>query len=82
MNNAITRADYINILDTKLGHKYEKNSVDIYDELQELQETAIRNAKTLLVGYNLSSPAKNDPSTTVHLLVEQLVKFSKPLGTS
>lgn len=82
MPNAITRNDYMRILDRELGHKYEKNSTEIYDELHHLQTTAIRNARLLLDQYYPHRPAKNDPSTTVHLLVEQLVEFSKPFGTS
>jgi hypothetical protein len=81
MRNAITRNDYMTILDEKLRHKYEKNSTGIYDELRHLQTAAIRNAGRLLDQYHPSKPAKDDPSTTVHLLVEQLVKFSKPFGT-
>ena len=81
MHSAITREQYKSILDKKLGHKYEKNSTTIYDELRDRQTTAIRHAKNLLNGYPTHRPAKNDPSTTVHLLVEQLVEFSKPFGT-
>lgn len=76
MKSAITREDYMRILDKKLGHKYEKNSTNIYAELRDSQTTAIRNARQLLNEYHPSKPAKDDPSTTVHLLVEQLVKFS------
>ena len=82
MHSAITRDDYMRILDEKLGHKYDKNSTTIYDELRDFQTTAIRNARNLLNEYYPPRPAKDDPSTTVHLLVEQLVEFSKPFGTS
>lgn len=78
MDNAIARADYMSILDKHLGHKYEKNSGTVYDELSNRQPTAIRNASNLLAEYNPPRPAMDDPSTTVHLLVEQLVKYSKP----
>jgi hypothetical protein len=81
MHSAITREQYMSILDKKLGHKYEKNSTTIYNELRDRQTTAIRHAKTLLNEYPTHRPAKNDPSTTVHLLVEQLIEFSKPFGT-
>lgn len=81
MHNAITRADYMRILDERLGHKYEKNSPTIYDEIRGHQATAIRNARNLLAEYDPSRPAKDDPSTTVHLLVEELVKYSKPFWT-
>ncbi len=82
MHSAVTREDYIRILDEKLNRKYEKNSTTIYDDLRERQVTAIKNAKTLLNEYHPPRPAKDDPSTTVHLLVEQLIKYSKPFGTS
>jgi hypothetical protein len=82
MHSAITRKDYMKILNEKLGKEYKKNSLTIYDELRERQATAIRNARNLLNEYHLPRPAKNDPSTTVHLLVEQLAEFSKPFGTS
>jgi hypothetical protein len=82
LHNAITRKDYINILDEKLGHEYKKNSKDIYKDLKKLQLTAIRNAKRLLREYKPINPAKNDPSTTVHELVEQLIEYSKPFGIS
>jgi hypothetical protein len=76
MRSAITRSDYMRILDEQLGHKYEKNSTGIYDELHDFQTVAIRNARRLLDQYHPSRPAKDDPSTTVHLLVEQLAEFS------
>jgi hypothetical protein len=81
MHTAITRADYMKMLDEKLEHEYKKNSETIFDELRQHQATAIKNAKKLLSQYNPSKPAKDDPSTTVHKLVEQLLEFSKPFGT-
>ena len=81
MHNALTRDGYKKILDEKLGYKYKKNSITTFDELLHLQKDAIRNARNLLSECHPSKPAKNDPSTTVHLLVEQLIKFSQPFGT-
>jgi len=78
MQNAITRNDYMRILDEKLPHKYEKNSTTIYKELLDKQMTAILNATRLLDLYQPSRPAKDDPSTTVHKLVEELIKYSRP----
>jgi hypothetical protein len=80
MHAAITRPDYMKILDERLGHKYEKNSTTIYNELQDRQTVAIKYAQNLLDEYRPSRPARDDPSTTVHLLVEQLVNYSKPFG--
>lgn len=75
-NTAITRQDYINILSEKLGHKYYKNSETIFDELVDKQIFAINNAKRLIEEYPLQQLHLNNPSTTVHLLVEQLNRFS------
>ena len=81
MHSAITRQGYMRILNVKLNKEYKKNSLSIYDELHDHQATAISNAKTLFEENHSSRPAKDDPSTTVHLLVEQLIKFTKPFGT-
>ncbi|WP_420265441.1 RloB family protein [Candidatus Magnetominusculus dajiuhuensis] len=63
-------------------YKYEKNSEDMYDKLKEKHNTAIKNAKRLLDHYkdndpNGLNPGKNNPSTTVHLLVEELNTYKK-----
>jgi hypothetical protein len=76
MNSAITRKDYIKLLEKKFGHKYEKNSQSTYRELLKYQATAIQNAKTLLEEYHPRRPGKDDPSTTVFELVKQLNKYS------
>jgi len=45
----------------------------IFDELKPLQETAIKNAQRLLESYGIDyNPENNNPSTTVHKLVEIL----------
>jgi hypothetical protein len=80
MHTAITRDQYYDILGKRLGHEYKKNSVEIFDEFINRQETAIRNAKRLLNNYDPHQPADDDPSTTIHLLVEQLLIHSKPFG--
>lgn len=80
MNTAIKRADYMKMLEKELGHEYKKNSSTIFDELKQHQDAAIRNAKKLLGQYHPLKPSKDDPSTTVHKLVEQLLEFSKPFG--
>ncbi len=71
-NTPMSRSSYIKKLDKLLGHKYEKNSPTIYDELKDKQPDAIRNAKRLLETHAELAPEKNDPSTTVHRLVEEL----------
>lgn len=52
-----------------------KRSEQIYDELIEKQAIAINNAKKLLKQYETHNPVQDNPSTTVHLLVEELNKF-------
>lgn len=81
-DTAIPRADYIKILDKKFdelaGRKYKKNDSDIYALLEKKQVTAIKNAKKLLAEYNPIRPVHDNPSTTVHLLVEELNRFIRP----
>ena len=73
--SAIKRKEYCKMLTKLPGHKYEKNSDTIYDELLNLQSDARRNAKRLLSNYTQSNPERDNPSTTVHLLVEELNKY-------
>ena len=76
LNTGIPRKDYIRKLSSLLvGQKYQKNSETIYDELLDKQPTAIRNAEKLLTEYDPHVPAKDNPSTTVHLLVQELNRF-------
>jgi len=58
-----------------LGHEYKKNSQTIYEELKDKQQDAIKYAKRLLQEYEPSNPETDNPSTTVHLLVEELNRF-------
>jgi hypothetical protein len=75
LDTGIPRKDYIHKLSVLLGQKYQKNSETIYDELLARQPTAIRNAKKLLTQYAPPDPANDNPSTTVHLLVQELNRF-------
>lgn len=72
---AMHRSEYINKLSSVLGEQYEKNSELMYQKLLDKQETARKNAQQLLSSYPVSNPCKDNPSTTVHLLVEELNKF-------
>ena len=76
--SAMTRDQYQEKLGELLGHKYEKNSEKMYDELRNKQDTAIRNAERLLEHYieidGKIIPEKHNPSTTVHELVIELNK--------
>jgi hypothetical protein len=75
LNTGISRKDYNKRLTTLLGRPYEKKSGDMYDELFSKQTTAIANAEKLFRQYNRPDPANDNPSTTVHLLVQQLNRF-------
>lgn len=75
LNSGIHRADYITKLHRLLGHRYEKNSDTIYEELEERQPVAIRNATRLLELYTPQRPERDNPSTKVHELVAELNKF-------
>ncbi|WP_298916804.1 RloB family protein [uncultured Nostoc sp.] len=75
LHTGIPRSDYPRKLTSLFGRTYQKNSETIYDELFEKQAIAIKNAENLLKQYNSQIPAKDNPSTTVHLLVKELNKF-------
>jgi hypothetical protein len=74
-NTGMTREDYKARLTKLLGHEYRKNSETMYEEIIQHQKTALRNAAKLLKQYAPPNPAYDNPSTTVHLLVEQLNRF-------
>jgi hypothetical protein len=74
-NTGISRQRYQNMLTNKLGHEYKKNSETIYEELKDKQQDAIKHAKLLLQKYDRPNPETDNPSTTVHLLVEELNSF-------
>jgi hypothetical protein len=76
-DTGIPRQEYIERLDGLLGHPYAKNSRDTYRELRSRQEDALRNARTLLAQYEPPDPANDNPSTTVHLLVEELLRHAR-----
>ncbi|MDD5530570.1 MAG: RloB family protein [bacterium] len=73
------RAQYSHDLNNLLPHPYKKNSTTMYTDLEENQETAIKNAKRLLDWHKgckgRLNPEQDKPSTTVHRLVERLNEF-------
>jgi RloB-like protein len=77
LNTGIPRSDYLQKLSLLLNQRYQKNSEKIYDELFDKQPTAIKNAINLLNQYDPHIPARDNPSTTVHLLVQELNRFIK-----
>ena len=74
--SATARRLYVERLNDLLGVPYEKNRLDMYERLEDRQEIAIRNAERLLNNYDPSRPAHDNPSTTVHLLVQELNRFA------
>lgn len=74
---ALSRNAYIQKLDQYLASfgGYKKNDQNIYNKLIEKQQDAIRNSQRLLSCYDPSNPGRDDPSTTVHYLVEELNRF-------
>lgn len=79
-HSATSRRDYVVKLGQLLG-QYEKNSDSMYDRLLDRQTEAIRNAQRLLSRYDPVNPVSDNPSTTVHLLVEELNKNAEPFRT-
>jgi hypothetical protein len=70
-----TRDWYKEKLNSLLDEEYRKNSQDMYDKLKSKQERAIKHAEKLLNRYPQFSPHQNNPSTTVHKLVQELNKY-------
>jgi len=77
-NTAMTRKQYSSLLSSHLGCTYAKDSANMYIILLDRQATAINHARRLYAQYNQWDPATADPSTTVHLLVEELNKHRRP----
>ena len=72
-HTAISRSTYKKRLSARLGFEYKKNDPHIYDVLEDKQVVAIQYAVRLLNEYgNGHRPAYDNPSTTVHLLVDAL----------
>lgn len=75
-HSAWHRERYKDKLKDLLGHSYEKNSASMYDELKGKQNQAISFAQKLLDRYSIDDPPEqNNPSTTVHRLVEEINRF-------
>lgn len=69
-------------LQKKTGERkaeYSKTSENMYALIKDKEKDAIKNARRLLDSYNGQRPfSKNNPSTTVHLLVESLNNLKNP----
>ncbi|MEL7083829.1 MAG: RloB family protein [Cyanobacteria bacterium J06597_1] len=72
LDSGISRTSYKEKLSTLIGRTYDKCCSDMYDILIEKQKDAIQNAYRLLENYSSANPGRDNPSTTVHLLVEEL----------
>jgi hypothetical protein len=79
LTTALNRGDYFNILTKILKKKYEKNNEDIVTLLFEKGNVkqAIEWAKDLEEMHKNSTPADSCPSTQVHILVENLLIYSR-----
>jgi hypothetical protein len=75
-DTGITRGEYMTHLSNLLGRPYHKNDTQIYSMLLPRQPDAIRHAKHLLAQFYPPNPVRDNPSTTVHCLVEELNKFN------
>ncbi len=75
LNSSTSRKQYIKKLTQHLNKKYYKNDSEIYNDIIGKQDAAVQNAIKLKGIYDGRNPAKNDPSTTVHQLVETLNEF-------
>jgi hypothetical protein len=75
LNTGLPRSDYEDKLSELLGTKYQKNDPTIYKQLLEKQPIAIKYARKLLNSYDPLDPERDNPSTTVHLLVQALNMF-------
>ena len=76
-DTGIGREEYKSRLSFHLGKTYFKNSKTIYDELKPNVNNAIHNAELLLTQYDPSKPGADNPSTTVHLLVKEVLNFAR-----
>jgi len=74
LNAEIPRKDYQAKIAKHLGlPSYKKNDPSLYARLLGYRKDAIRNAARLLESYPSPNPAQDNPSTTIHLLVEALL---------
>ena len=74
-NSPLSRKDYENKLSELMDSPYSKNSSNMYDQLRPHQGMAAKNARRLIEFYPNPQPASDNPSTTVHILVEELNQF-------
>lgn len=77
-DTATARNLYKEMLSQRLGKQYRKNDPRIYSVLEDRQPEAIRNAARLLQEHGPDHNLEHDnPSTTVHLLVQALNRHAR-----
>lgn len=74
-DTALARNDYVDRLNRQLERPYQKNDAGLYRLLLAKQADAIQHALRLLGQYERPNPTYDDPSTTVHELVQELNRF-------
>ena len=77
-DTAMGRGLFADKLSDALGAPYRKNRPDMYAQLLPRQADAITHAQRLLDQQAGRPPANANPSTTVHLLVQELNKHARP----
>jgi hypothetical protein len=77
LQTGLHRTAYREKLSQYFGERYKKNSSSMYRDLRSKQATAIQNARRLLVMHGSESPERANPSTTVHLLVQELQRLQR-----
>lgn len=75
---ALSRQEYIQRLNRHLERPYRKNDPRLHTLLEVRLEEALDRAARLMARYDPCCPADDDPSTTVHELVRELLRFSRP----
>ena len=76
--DAAHRSQYEDRLTRHLGSRYVKNRPDLFERLEARQPDAARNAERLMRQYPIANPERDNPSTTVHLLVAELNRHRRP----
>jgi hypothetical protein len=71
------RNHYFKRLGTLIGESYQKNDSSMYQKLNDKLARAIKNAERLLKTHQGKTPARANPSTTVHQLVLRLQEIAK-----
>jgi hypothetical protein len=77
-DTACHRSEFEDRLNRELPFRYRKNDPNLYSALVSRQAAAVKHAEMLLSQYDPPDPAHDNPSTTVHLLVQALKQSSRP----